>query len=475
MQRAHDGGMNFESSSVVSGVRGWLRRRALVFKLMGVAVIGLLLFIPLGMVKLTLEERYARQQEAVREITQTWGEAQRVAGPVLVVPYTYKVEAVESQVILGRRVDVAVDREQRGEAVFLPERLVVDGTLVPSMRKRGIYQTPVYAAKLAISGKFAAPDFNFPTLRGLSPQWEQARACFIISDLRGAQQDLSLTWGGEKVALQPGARFAEDMGAGVHAPVKMVAGEAREFALDLALNGSDALRFLPLGRQTEVKLTSTWADPSFDGGYLPTEREVGLKGFSALWRVSYYGRSFPQQWIEGGEGQPSVEKIEETAFGVSLMEPVNAYRTVERAIKYGVLFVTLVFTTFFLFEAVCRVRLSSLNYLLVGAALSLFYLGLLALAEFLVFGVAYALAGAASTVLIALYARRILKSDRRALLVGGMLGGVYAYLYFVLQMEDFALLAGTEALFAVLAAVMFATRRLESSQETDAVSEVEAT
>ncbi|CAM2928585.1 cell envelope integrity protein CreD [Rariglobus hedericola] len=465
--------MNSESSSVVSGVRGWLRRRALVFKLMGVALIGLLLFIPLGMVQSTLSERYSRQQEAVHEITQTWGEAQRVAGPVLVVPYTYKVEAIESQVVLGRRVDVTVDREQRGEAVFLPERLVVDGTLVPSIRKRGIYETPVYAAKLAISGKFAAPSFDFLTLRGLEPLWAQARVCFIISDLRGAQQDLALKWGGETVALQPGARFSEVMGAGVHAPVKLVKDETKEFSLELALNGSDALRFLPLGRQTEVKLASTWADPSFDGGYLPTEREVGLEGFNASWRVSYYGRSFPQQWVEGGDGQPSVEKIEETAFGVSLMEPVNAYRTVERAIKYGVLFVTLVFTTFFLFEAVCRVRLSSLNYLLVGAALCLFYLGLLALAEFLVFGVAYAVAAGASTVLIALYARRILKNDRRAVLVGGMLGGVYAYLYFVLQMEDFALLAGTGALFAVLAAVMFATRRLESSVEPQVVTEAE--
>jgi len=456
--------MNFDPSSVVSGVRSWLQRRALVFKLMGVAFIGLLLFIPLGMVQSTLDERQGRQAEAVSEITQTWGGSQRVAGPVLVVPYTYKVPGIESQVIQGRRIEVQVEQERRGEAVFLPERLAVEGTVVPSMRKRGIYVTPVYAAKLSISGKFAAPVFDFITVRGVEPLWGQARVCLAMSDLRGTQQDLVLTWGTEAVALQPGARFS-GMGAGVHAPVKLTAGEGREFALELALNGSEALQFLPLGRQTEVKLASTWADPSFGGAYLPTEREVGAAGFSAAWRVSYYGRSFPQQWIEGGETQPSVEKIEETAFDVSLMQPVNAYRTVERAIKYGVLFITLVFTTFFLFEAVCRVRLSALNYLLVGAALCLFYLGLLALAEFTAFGVAYALAAGVSTLLIAWYARQILKSGPRACLVGGMLGGVYGYLYFVLQMEDFALLAGTGALFAVLAAVMWATRKLTGAEE----------
>ena len=455
--------MDSTSSSVVSGVRSWLRRRALVFKVFGVGFIGLVLLIPLGMVDSTLGERQARQAEAVGAITQTWGGEQRVAGPVLVVPYTHKVAVMESRLVDGRRQEVSVDREQRGEAFFLPERLVVEGEVLPSMRKRGIYETPVYSTRLKITGKFAGPTLDFLTLREVTPLWAQARLSLPISDLRGTQEDLVVTWGKEPVALQPGARFA-GMGAGVHAPVKLVAGEGREFALELSLNGSGALRFLPLGRQTDVKLTSTWAAPRFDGAYLPVEREVGVEGFSARWGVSYYGRSFPQQWVEGGEGQPSAQKIEETAFGVSLMEPVNAYRTVERAIKYGVLFITLVFTTFFLFEAVCGLRLNALNYLLVGAALCLFYLGVLALAEFWPFGWAYALAAGLSTGLIALYAWRILRGGRRAWLVGGMLGGVYGYLYFVLQMEDFALLAGTGALFAVLAAVMYATRRLQGGE-----------
>jgi inner membrane protein len=466
--------MHIETSSVVAGLRGWFQRRALVFKVIGVAVLGLLLLIPLGMVHSTLSERQARHREAVEAITQTWGGAQRVAGPVLVVPYTHKVEGKESRLIEGRLTEVRVDREVRGEAVFLPEQLAVTGNLTPSLRRRGIYSTPVYAARLAISGKFAAPRFDFLTLRGVEPQWHQARVGVMLSDLRGTQEGLALRWGGAEVALQPGARFA-GMGAGVHAPVALNAGDAPEFSLELTLNGSDGLRFLPLGRQTQVEVRSSWADPSFNGAYLPVEREVGAAGFKATWRVSYYGRSFPQQWAEGGEGQPSAQKMEESGFGVSLLEPVNAYRTAERAIKYGVLFITLVFTTFFLFEAVCGLRLNALNYLLVGAALCLFYLGLVALAEFMVFGAAYGLSAGVSTGLIALYARCVLRSGRRAWLVGGLLGGVYGYLYFVLQMEDFALLAGTGALFAVLAAVMFATRHLTTSPrlpgESDQVNE----
>jgi inner membrane protein len=385
-----------------------------------------------------------------------------VGGPVLVVPYTYKVEGKESRLIDARMAEVLVDREVRGEAVFLPEDLVVEGKVVPSLRRRGIYTTPVYAARLMISGKFAAPSFEFLNLRGVEPLWSQARVGFMISDLRGTQEALTLHWGDAVVALQPGARFA-DMGAGVHAPVNMQASQAKDFSLELTLNGSAGLKFLPLGRQTQVAVTSSWAAPSFNGAYLPADREVGPEGFKAAWRVSYYGRSFPQQWATGGDNQPSAQKIEESSFGVSLLEPVNAYRTAERAIKYGVLFITLVFATFFLFEAVCGLRLNALNYLLVGGALCLFYLGLVALAEFMVFGAAYGLSAAASIGLIALYARRVLQDGKRAWWVAGLLGGVYGYLYFVLQMEDFALLAGTGALFVVLAAVMYVTRHLTAS------------
>jgi inner membrane protein len=181
--------------------------------------------------------------------------------------------------------------------------------------------------------------------------------------------------------------------------------------------------------------------------------------------VSHYSRDFPQEWsTHGAVTAPEAAAVEATAFGVNLVETITAYRTIERAIKYGVLFLALVFAAFFLFETVSRVRLSALNYLLVGAALCLFYLGLLSLSEVVGFTRAYAGAAAASLVLIGLYGRSVLCSDRRALAVSAMLGAVYGYLYFVLQMEDFALLAGTGALFVLLAAVMFATRRLDRGE-----------
>jgi inner membrane protein len=217
-----------------------------------------------------------------------------------------------------------------------------------------------------------------------------------------------------------------------------------------------------------VKLASPWPAPGFQGAFLPVQREVTPGGFNATWQVSYYGRDFPQQWSSGTLAAPAPSAIEAASFGVQLVETVTAYRTIERAIKYGVLFLALVFVTFFLFEVLSAVRLNALNYLLVGGALCLFYLGLLSLSEFIGFPLAYAGAATASVLLIGLYGRSVLQSTVRSLLICGMLGGVYGYLYFVLQMEDFSLLAGTAALFALLAAVMFATRRLDSGESAAA-------
>lgn len=439
----------------------FVRRNALGLKLLFVGFLTVLLLVPLVFVHGTLRERRTRHDEAVVEITRAWGGPQRLLGPILVVPYTIQQVADEWVVKPdGRRQREETVREVAAEAFFLPEHLELNGDIDPSARTRGIYTTHVYAARLRLAGRFAAPNLDFAGLAAPELKWDRARVCFALSDLRGARETLTLKWAGADVALQAGARL-EGFGAGLHAPVRLVAGGGPvEFALELTLNGAESLTLVPLGRQTVMRLASTWADPGFRGSFLPVKREIGPQGFSAAWQVSHYGRDFPQAWsTHGSVKAPAAAAVEAAAFGVNLVETVTAYRTIERAIKYGVLFLALVFVTFFLFEATAGVRLNALNYLLVGAALCVFYLGLLALAEFIGFARAYAGAAAASLLLIALYSWSVLQSGRRAVLVGGMLGGVYGYLYFVLQLEDFALLAGTAALFALLAAVMYATRR----------------
>jgi inner membrane protein len=444
-------------------------RNALALKLLVVGALVLLLLVPLHFVDNTLDERLVRHDAAVASIAQTWGKSQRLLGPILVVPYTYRTETDEwTTAPDGRRFREKVVHTHNAEAYFLPEQLDLTGDLEPSKRQRGIYETWVYAATLRLSGHFAAPDLAFTNIAGAELQRDKARVCFAITDLRGTREALALKWGEVRAPLQPGAGL-EGFGPGLHAPVALAptpGAGATEFSLELTLNGSESLTVVPVGRQTSVKLASPWTAPGFSGSFLPVRRNVGEKGFDATWQVSYYGRDFPQHWTNAAAATPpAVATIEASAFGVTLVQTMTAYRIVERAIKYGVLFLALVFVTFFLFEALGDLQLNLLNYLLVGLALCLFYLGLLSLSEFIGFTAAYVGAAGASVLLIGLYGWSVLRKAWRAALVAAMLTGVYGYLYFVLRMEDFALLAGTGALFAVLAAIMWATRRVERAAE----------
>jgi len=449
------------SPSLITLGRDWLSRRALFFKVLGLAFLGLLLLIPLAMVDATRSERFGRYQEAVAEITRTWGGAQRVVGPVLVVPFVQRTEVEEWTVNGGQRLRQVKVLERSGEAWFLPERLEVSGEVAPLELRRGIYRTTVHTSTLRLAGRFARPEFAALGLPDLVPQWERARLGLALSDLRGVQGEVELDWGGRGLVFESGSRLA-GLGTGLHRALDLRdAPETLAFSVNVAVNGSDGLTFVPVGRQTEVALRSPWPSPGFIGGFLPVERTVETDGFSARWRVSHHARSFPQQAAGWEGGSPfELEALGSSAFGVRLLDTVTAYRAVERAIKHGVLFITVVFASFFLLEALGGRRLQALHYLLVGAALCLFYLALLALSEFVTFGWAYGGAALASTVLIASYARSVLGGLKPAVVIGAMLGTVYGYLFMVVRLEDFALLAGTAGLFVLLAAVMAATRRL---------------
>ncbi len=148
-------------------------------------------------------------------------------------------------------------------------------------------------------------------------------------------------------------------------------------------------------------------------------------------------------------------------LGVTLLSGVTDYRSIERALKYGVLFLLTVFAGCFLGEFLGGRPLHVLNYLLVGAALCLFFLALLALSEIRGFVVAYVVAGLASTGTIVAYAMAVMKRARAVRALGLVLSGIFGYLFLVVRLEDLSLIAGTVLLFVLLGAVMFATRHLQ--------------
>ena len=438
-------------------------RYGTVLKMAALGTLVLLLLIPLAMIRSVLNERLQRHHEAVAEITSTWGDAQAVNGPILIVPYKYRVKVAKTLLVNGRMENVETTETQTAQACFLPEDLKIVGHLTPNVLHRGIYQAVVYSGKLELSGTFAKPVFDDWKVAPEDVAWEDATVVVMVADLRGAQEALTLTWDGQAFPLVPGAKI-EGFSSAVHARLKNVssAQDRTPFSLNLSLNGSTGLRLAPIGRQTQVRLTSPWPDPSFCGAFLPSERKVSPAGFEADWHVSYYGRPFPQQWSSQDRVNPvTPASIESSMFGVDLIPVVDSYRYVERSIKYGVLFIVLIFTAFFLFEALASVRVHPFQYTLVGMALCLFYLALLSLSEVIPFGAAYLAGAAVSTLMITLYSARALRSARRALAIGAELAAIYGFLFVILCLQDYSLLLGTAGLFLALAIVMFATRNID--------------
>lgn len=441
---------------------GSARRQLYVFlKIASICVLILLLHIPLAMTHGVLNARRGYQAEATEAIASTWGREQRLVGPVLAVPYEYEIKVVRSRTVAGREVQSAEVDVASATAYFLPEELAVAGTAIPEIRHRGIYPSVVYSTSARFTGRFR-PDFAAAGIEASRVDWQKTRVYFGVPDLRGVR-----SVGPVKLATNEAPFEPSDGSAGALFPLVAKVAEAApggplEFALDLEVQGSRRLAFAPVGKSTVVTLESTWPDPSFDGGALPVERRVSTEGFTACWQSSHLSRGFPQHWSDRQvNAEDLARKIEEASFGVRFTQPVDGYSMTERARKYGTLFFVLTFTVFFLFEAIAQLRIHWLQYAIVGAALCLFFLGFLALSEFWPTGVAYAVASAACTLMISLYAHTFLKTGRRTLLILGGLGATYAYLYFVLRSQDYALLAGTAALFLVLGLVMYFTRRID--------------
>ena len=435
-----------------------------ILKLLGVGALILVMMIPLLMISGVLSERLQRRNEAVEEITASWGSVQNVLGPVIGLPYRYRVMVLrETPAADGRIERREVEETQIGTVYSLPETLKIRGDVQTQLRHRGIYEAAVYRAQVVLEGRFPVPDLATLKIDSADVLWDEAFVTIAVSDLRGTREALVLDWGGEKRPLLPGSQLpGYTTGATARLGLSGPLAAPIDFAIPLDVNGSGGIYFAPFGVQNEAALKSNWPDPAFRGAFLPTERSVRADGFNASWKISYYGRDYPQQWTSrSGNERFNDRTVRSSLFGADLLSILDAYRYVERSIKYGVLFFVLVFTTFFLFEVTARQKIHPFQYLMVGAALCLFYLALLSISEFIGFSWAYLIAAIAATGLITWYCHYFLGGGVRTLMVGAGLAGVYTFLYITLRQQDYALLMGSIALFVVLALVMFVTRRVD--------------
>jgi len=440
------------------------RRYSTIIKLIGVGVLVLLLLIPLAMITGVLSERLSRRGEAVLDITSSWGKEQNVIGPVLGIPFQYRFRTIKEFPAGGDKVERReVEETAIANAYFLPETLNIAGDVQTQTLHRGIYDAVVYRAGVTLTGRFAPPDFGALKIDLKDVQWKDAFVSIALNDMRGTREGIMLEWGGTKRPLVPGSQVpGYTTGATAKLANPTPIAESVDFSIVLDFNGSEGIYFAPFGVKNEATLKSNWPDPGFRGAFLPAGRNIRPDGFDASWKVSYYGRDYPQQWTsQGGNDRFNVQSITNSRFGAEFLSILDAYRYVERSIKYGVLFLVLVFTTFFLFEVTARQKIHPFQYLMVGAALCLFYLLLLSISEFIGFGYAYLIAAGASASLITWYCRFFLGGGARTMMIGAGLVGVYTFLYITLRQQDYALLMGAIALFVLLAVVMYVTRRVD--------------
>ncbi|MGC1457003.1 MAG: cell envelope integrity protein CreD [Steroidobacteraceae bacterium] len=406
--------------------------------------IALLLLIPLALLQHQVTDRVDERDAAVQAVARGWGERQWLAGPVIAIPVT-----------------TDADPDHPRDWYVLPDNLdlTVDLQVQDAPRTVGSYAVPVYVAKVRAQGEFDVAQEIARLSRGGPPlhiHATQARLLLPIADLRGLR-DLNPTSDGFQ-NFEPATGFPiQTLAATMAAGTDLTAGR-HAFDLSFNLAGTQSLQFLPLARTMQVHSHGNWRDPGFTAGFLPIERRIDANGFTARWQVLNFNRSYGDRWFQ--DATPAATVLD-SGFGIELVQPVDIYQRTTRAVKYGGLFIALSFLTLFLVEALQRRPVHPIQYGLMGLALSVFYLLLLAFSEHLGFLWAYVIAAAALCALMGVYLAGALRSARAGVATAGILGGTYALLYLLVTSESYALLAGSIALFALLATVMSLTRRFD--------------
>lgn len=437
-------------------VVSFFKKNALLFKAVVIATLVFLLMIPMSMISSLIWERENRHQAVIKEISAKWGNQQTICGPIVTIPYYYHTKTIKSEVVQKNKT--------KRYAHFLPDQLVVNGQVYPEHRHRSIFEVVLYNSELNISGDFSSIDFEALAISEEDVLYDEAFISLGISDLRGVEKQLNMQWNDKTFSFNAGIPIDDVLKTGIHAPIALKAKSEENpkntynFSCDLHLKGSQNLFFVPVGKETETQLTSTWTNPSFNGDFLPDNHEITNDGFTANWNVLHLNRNFPQSWLGDKKG------LYQSAFGVNLLMPIDGYQKTTRSVKYAILFIGLTFLVFFFIEILYHKSVHPLQYILIGLALVLFYSLLLSISEYLDFNIAYLVAASMTIALVALYTQSIFKNVKLSGLMLSTLVILYGFIFTTIQVQDYALLMGSLGLFMILASTMYFSRKIDWDQ-----------
>jgi inner membrane protein len=431
------------------------RSRSMGVKLIVVCVLAVFATIPAIYVGGLVEERTKRAAEVVKEISRHVGGEQTFLGPTLAIPY-------------GIQLQSAHDPTRRGFYVVFPTQASSVIKTMTEERHRSLFKVPVFQADLNFDATFDLTGVPRAIPQGAELDWSRAEIVVGVSDARGALADATLTLAEKTSTLVP-AGIAQDLSVGgdqsqrikptlFGASAGSVAKPNAQFAVTsvLRFSGAQRISVLAYGKTTHLAVQGDWTSPGFDGGFLPIRRSVSGNGFNAEWSVPFIARGIR------AEGQlDSITGLDATALGVSFIEVADAYQSVNRSLKYVLLFLGLIFLSFFVFEVTTGKWVHPAQYILVGIAQIIFYLLLLSFAERIGFDFAFLLAGAGAAILLSVDAGWIFASRSQGIRALIIFTFLYGLIYLLLRLEDNALLVGAIASFIAVAAAMYFTRGLD--------------
>lgn len=435
-------------------------QKALFIKLGTIALIAILLLVPIGLISTKIDERAKFREHAIASVAESWTDNQKLLGPFVVIPYTRsRIEKhwdKTTESFLEKRLT------SRHLTFLAPKQLDLAVAVADEVRVRGIYEVPVYTATIDVAGKYNTEQFiqELNQIRAQKGEVaiEKPMMVFGVTDPRGINQVPQLNWQNQSLTFLPGTQVSQ-ISEGVHVPLPNLNDSLQEdieFDFTISLRGIESLAVVPTGQNMQVKFHSKWQHPKFMGKFLPVSYTSNSAGYDAHWQVTSFATNVNESLNNCAMFE--CEALLDTYFGVEHIQAVDVYLQSERSVKYGLLFIVLTFLTFFIVEIKNKMAIHPIQYILVGAAISIFYLLLFALSEHLSFVLSYGIASVSCVVIIGTYISQVFGSARKASIFSGCLWLLYIVLYVIVSAEDYALLMGAVLTFALLSTLMLVTR-----------------
>ncbi|MGW9687122.1 cell envelope integrity protein CreD [Flagellimonas sp. 2504JD1-5] len=428
-------------------------------KMLTVGFLILILLIPLGFVKDLIRERGFRQTEVIEEINTKWGNQVILNGPILKVPYTVYIE--EKVFDEKTKTFLTSQKPERHHAYFFPWELNIKSQVQTKPLERGIYESVVFSSENHLTGKFTKLNFSIREIKEEDILWDKATLLFKTSNLKGIRNTVKVTFGEKEYDLKPkfDNAYMNTLESGYLSGLEEILKTPLAFQSNISINGSNTLQFIPIGKETRVSMKSNWHSPSFNGNFLPdTEgKKITDSGFEAQWKVLETNRRFGQYFFD------SLPDLSDFSFGTEFLVPIDDYQKTERTSKYGLMIIGLTLLVFLLIQISSKIAIHSFQYLMIGLALVMFYTLLISISEHQNYLIAYLISGVSVVGLITVYSRSILKNSKFTFLILGSMFSLYAFIFVIIQLEDYALLVGSIGLFIILAIIMFTSRKIDWS------------